>query len=63
MGVKCGLTPKEKHRLRVFENRDPRRIFGPKCDEKQESEGNCTFGSFIICAHLQISLVRSNQGE
>jgi hypothetical protein len=27
------LTPREKHRLRVFENRVLRRIFGPKRDE------------------------------
>jgi hypothetical protein len=32
----CGtwsLTLREKHRLRVFENRVPRRIFGPRKDE------------------------------
>jgi hypothetical protein len=32
----CGswsLTLKEKHRLRVFENRVLRKIFGPKRDE------------------------------
>jgi hypothetical protein len=27
------LTLREEHRLRVFENRVPRRIFGPKKDE------------------------------
>jgi hypothetical protein len=27
------LTVREEHRLRVFENRDVRRIFGPKRDE------------------------------
>jgi hypothetical protein len=27
------LTLREEHRLRVFENRDLRRIFGPKRDE------------------------------
>jgi hypothetical protein len=27
------LTSREKHRLRVFENRVFRRIFGPKMDE------------------------------
>jgi hypothetical protein len=27
------LTSKEEHRLRVFENRALRRIFGPKTDE------------------------------
>jgi hypothetical protein len=33
MGVKFGLTLREEHRLRVFENRVLRRIFGPKRDE------------------------------
>jgi hypothetical protein len=27
------LTLREEHRVRVFENRVPRRIFGPKMDE------------------------------
>jgi hypothetical protein len=30
MGVKLGLTLREEHRLRVFENRVLRRIFEPK---------------------------------
>jgi hypothetical protein len=29
----CSLTLREEHRLRVFENRMLRRIFGPKRDE------------------------------
>jgi hypothetical protein len=29
----CSLTLREKHRLRMFENRVLRRIFGPKRDE------------------------------
>jgi hypothetical protein len=33
LGVKLGLTLREDHRLRVFENRVLRRIFGPKRDE------------------------------
>jgi hypothetical protein len=33
MGVKLGLTLREEHRLRVFENRVLRRMFGPKRDE------------------------------
>jgi hypothetical protein len=31
--VKLALTIREAHRLRVFENRVLRRIFGPKRDE------------------------------
>jgi hypothetical protein len=30
MGVKLGLTLREEHRLRLFENRVPRRTFGPE---------------------------------
>jgi hypothetical protein len=33
VGVKPGLTLREEHGLRVFENRVLRRIFGPKRDE------------------------------
>ena len=33
MGVKLGLTQGETHRLRVFENRVLRKVFGPKSDE------------------------------
>jgi hypothetical protein len=33
MGVKLGLSLREERRLRVFENRVLRRIFGPKRDE------------------------------
>jgi hypothetical protein len=33
MGVKLDMTLREEHRLRVFENRVLRRIFGPKRDE------------------------------
>jgi hypothetical protein len=33
MGVKVCLTLREEHRLRVFENRVLRRIFGPKREE------------------------------
>jgi hypothetical protein len=33
MGVKLGLTLREEHRLRVFDSRVLRRIFGPKRDE------------------------------
>ena len=33
MDVELGLTLRGEHRLRVFENRVVRRIFGPKKDE------------------------------
>jgi hypothetical protein len=31
--VELGLTVRDQHRLRVFENRVLRRIFGPRMDE------------------------------
>jgi hypothetical protein len=46
------LTLREEHRLRVFENRILRRIFGPKRDEVR---------NFIICTHPQISLGKANE--
>jgi hypothetical protein len=52
------LTLREEHRLRVFENRVLRRIFGPKRDEVTGEWRN-----FIICTHPQISLGKSSQGE
>jgi hypothetical protein len=33
MGVKLGLTFREEHTLRVFENTLLRKVFGPKRDE------------------------------
>jgi hypothetical protein len=49
------LTLKEEHRLRVFENRVLRRIFGPKRVEwRHENEENCITKSFIICILHQL---------
>jgi hypothetical protein len=42
------LKLREKHRLRVFENRVVRKIFGPKRDEVKGSEDQTT-KSFMIC--------------
>jgi hypothetical protein len=39
------MTLREEHRLRVFENKVLRRIFGPKGDEVT---GNCIMRSFVI---------------
>jgi hypothetical protein len=33
MGVKLSLTLRDKHRVRVFENRVLRKTFGPKRDK------------------------------
>jgi hypothetical protein len=54
------LTLREEHRLRAYENRLLRKIFGLKRDEVRES---CAMGSFIICTHHQILLDRSNLEE
>ena len=46
------LTLREERRLRVFENRIPRRIFGPKTDENGEWR---IIKNFIVCTvHLII---------
>jgi hypothetical protein len=47
------LTLREEHRLRVFENRVLRRIFGPNRDEVTE---NCITRSFVICTPHQVKL-------
>jgi hypothetical protein len=46
------LTLKEEHRLRVFENRVLRNIFGPKRGEV--SGENCITRSFVICTLCQV---------
>ena len=48
----CGtwsLTLREECRLRVFENRVWRRIFGPKRDEVTEGGGNSIMRNSMIC--------------
>jgi hypothetical protein len=41
---------REEQRLRVFENRVLRRIFGPKSDEVRGGGEHCITRSFIIYA-------------
>jgi hypothetical protein len=49
------LTVREEHRLRVFEKKVLRRIFGPKRDEVSEKGGeNCIMRSFVICTLRQV---------
>jgi hypothetical protein len=55
------LTLGEEHRLRVFENRVLRRIFGPKRDEVTGEWRKLHKGELIICTHHQILLGRSYQ--
>jgi len=48
------LTLWEEHKLRVFENRVLRRIFGPKRDEVTGSGENYVTSSLMICTAHQI---------
>jgi hypothetical protein len=51
----CCLTLNEKHRLRMFENRVLRRIFGLKREEiTRIRKKNCIMRSFITCTHDKI---------
>ena len=45
------LTFREERRMRVFENRVLRRIFGPKRDEVTENGENYIIGSLISNPH------------
>jgi hypothetical protein len=51
-----------EYRLRVFENRVLRRIFGPKRDEVT-GEWRKLHNEVIFCTPPQILLGSSNQGE
>jgi hypothetical protein len=48
VGVTLGLSPREEHRMRVFENRVLRKISGPKRDEVTEGWRKCVIRSSII---------------
>jgi hypothetical protein len=63
MGVKLHLLHYEKSRLRVFENRDLRRICGPKWDEITGKWKKLHIEEIHNLYYLQITLGRSNQGE
>jgi len=41
--------PREERRLRLFENRVLRRVFGPKRDEVTGNGENYTLRSLVIC--------------
>jgi hypothetical protein len=48
------LILRKEHRLRVFENRVLRRIFGTKRDEVTGGWGNCIMSSFTACTLCQV---------
>jgi hypothetical protein len=50
------LTAREECRLRVFETRLLRRIFGTKREEAAGAGGGCIMRSFITCTLHQILL-------
>jgi hypothetical protein len=54
---------REERRLRVFENRVLRRIFGPQRDEVTGSGENYIMRSLIICTPHSILFGWSNQKE
>jgi len=47
--VKLGWTLRKEHRLRVFENRVLRRIFGPERDEVKGELRKLNRWSLMIC--------------
>jgi hypothetical protein len=50
----CNPILFEEHRLRLFENRELKRIFGPKRDKGRENGENCIMRSFVICTLRQV---------
>ena len=48
------LILREERRLRVFENRVLKRVFGPKRDEVTGNGENYTMRSIVICTPCQI---------
>jgi hypothetical protein len=43
------LTVREKHRMRMFENRMLRKIFGTKGEKRLEAGEDCIMRSFMTC--------------
>jgi hypothetical protein len=50
------FTFREEQRLRLFENRVLRKIFGSKREEQQGNGEDCTMRSVMICTPYQILL-------
>jgi hypothetical protein len=58
----CFLKLREQQRLRVFEDRMLKRIFGWKRDEMKGELRICITGSFIICTLRQVKLEGPSRG-
>jgi len=54
------VTLREERRIRMFENRAPRGIFGPTRDEVMGTGGGCRMRNFMICTPHQILFGCSN---
>jgi hypothetical protein len=52
---------REEHRLKVFEDRVLRRIFGPKRGEVTEGEENSIMRSYIICICHQHGQIKEDE--
>jgi hypothetical protein len=61
MGVELGLALIEECRLRMFENRIVRMIFGPKKDEMTKEWIGLLQEEFVICIPNQILFGLLNQ--
>jgi len=57
------VTLREEHRIRVFENRVPGRIFGPTRDEVTGTGGGCRMKKFMTRTPHQILFGCSNVEE
>jgi hypothetical protein len=51
----------KEHRLRVVENKKPRKILGAKRDEVIGGRENCIMRISTVCARHQMSLERPDQ--
>jgi hypothetical protein len=59
----CSLATREERRLRDFENRVLRRIFGRNWDEVTGTGENYIMRSLMTCTPHQILFGRSNREE
>jgi len=56
------ITSRENHRLRVFEIKVLKMVFGSRKDDEVRRDWKMELRSFIICTWNQILLGRLNQG-
>jgi hypothetical protein len=61
MDLKLGLTLRVQHRLGVWENRKPKKMFGSRGMRQQMSGEDYVATSSMLCSPYQISFQRSNK--